>query len=111
MRHTQQTWRQVLTSTGGDRKTLVTKHEELTKEVEKLRTELAAYSEYDPIELDKKIEDTRRSRAAAERFTEHIYCMEGWLKELVHDRDSLLATLKSLYGDEWDDEEGGLREF
>ncbi|KAF2630803.1 meiotic nuclear division protein 1 [Macroventuria anomochaeta] len=102
---------ELLAETGGDRKTLVTKHEDLTKEVEKLRTELAAYSEYDPIELDKKIEDTRRSQAAADKFTEHIYCMEGWLKERVSDREGQVGVLRELYGDEWDDEDGGLHEL
>lgn len=111
MRYTQDANTLSLTSTGGDRKALLTKHEDLTKEVEKLRVELAAYSEYDPIELDKKIEDTRRSRAAADKFTEHIYCMEGWLREWVPERESQLLTLKDLYGDEWDEEEGGLREL
>lgn len=101
----------MLTSAGCDRKTLVTRHEELSEEVEKLRTELAAYSEYDPVELDKKIEDTRRSRAAADKFTEHIHCMEGWLKERVPDREGQVGVFKELYGDEWDDEDGGLREF
>ncbi|KAJ4347468.1 hypothetical protein N0V95_005389 [Ascochyta clinopodiicola] len=96
---------------GGDRKTLVAKHGDLTKQVEKLRTELAAYSDYDPVELDRKIEDTQRLRAAADRFTEHIYCMEGWLKERVLDRESQGRVLKELYGDEWDEEEGGLREL
>lgn len=100
-----------MTSAGGNRKTLLKTHEELTKEVEKLRTELAAYSEYDPIELDKKIEDTTRSRAAADKFTEHIYCMEGWLKAHVLDREGQICILKELYGDEWEDEDGGLREL
>ncbi|UPX18134.1 uncharacterized protein EKO05_0008447 [Ascochyta rabiei] len=98
-------------SPGGDRRTLVAKHEDLTKQVEKLRTELAAYSDYDPVELDKKIDDTQRLRAAADRFTEHIYCMEGWLKERVLDRESQTRALKELYGDEWDEDEGGLREL
>ncbi|UPX18133.1 uncharacterized protein EKO05_0008447 [Ascochyta rabiei] len=102
---------EVLAETGGDRRTLVAKHEDLTKQVEKLRTELAAYSDYDPVELDKKIDDTQRLRAAADRFTEHIYCMEGWLKERVLDRESQTRALKELYGDEWDEDEGGLREL
>ncbi|KAH6612637.1 Mnd1 family-domain-containing protein [Boeremia exigua] len=96
---------------GEDRKTLIAKHDELTKEVEKLRKELAAYSEYDPVELDKKIEEIRQSRAAAEKFTEHIYCMESWLKARVPDRESQIGALKEIYGDEWDDEDGGLREL
>lgn len=96
---------------GGDRKALVTKHEELAQEVEKLRTELAAYSEFDPVKLDKKREDTRRSRAAADKFTEHIYCMESWLKERVSDRECQIGILRDLYGDEWDEEDEGLREL
>jgi ribosomal protein L10 len=101
----------LLTFLGADRKTLVAKQEDLVKEVEALRTALAAYSDYDPVELEKKIEDTRRSRATAEKFTEHIYCMEGWLKEQVVDRDSQVTALSGIYGDEWDEEEGGLREL
>lgn len=96
---------------GADRQTLVARHEALVVQVEKLRVELAAYSEYDPVELDKRVEDTKRARAAADRFTEHIYCMEGWLKERVPDRESQIGALRDLYGDEWDEEEGGLREL
>lgn len=100
-----------LTVAGGTRKALITKHEGLTREVEKLRVEFAAYSEFDPVELDKKIEDTRRSRAAADKFTEHIYCMESWLKERIPDRETQVVVLSDLYGDEWDEEDGGLREL
>ncbi|OSS55160.1 hypothetical protein B5807_01733 [Epicoccum nigrum] len=101
----------LLAETGGDRKALARKHDELNHQVEELRKELATYSEYDPIELDKKIEDTRRLQEAAERFTEHIYCMESWLKERVLDRESQVCILKDYYGEEWDDEDGGLREL
>ena len=100
-----------VTQTGGDRKALVKKHDELNQQVEQLRKELATYSEHDPVELDKKIEDTRRLQEAAERFTEHIYCMESWLKERVLDRESQVCILKDYYGEEWDDEDGGLREL
>ncbi|KAF1929592.1 meiotic nuclear division protein 1 [Didymella exigua CBS 183.55] len=101
----------LLAETGGDRKALVAKHEGLSKEVERLRTELAAYSEFDPVELDKKIHNARRSRAAADKFTEHIYCMESWLKDRIPDRESQVGVLRDLYGDEWDEEDGGLREL
>jgi hypothetical protein len=38
--------------------------------------------------------------------------MEGWLKEnLCGDRDALLQFQMSLYGDEFDEEERGLREL
>lgn len=96
---------------GADRETLVKQHGALETQVQKLRTELAAYSEYDPVELERKIEDTVRERAKAEKFSEHIYCMEGWLRERVPDRESQVSALKQLYGDEWDEEDGGLREL
>ncbi|KAF3005772.1 hypothetical protein E8E13_007236 [Curvularia kusanoi] len=101
----------LLAGTGGDRKALVIKHDELHHHVEKLRLELATYSEHDPVELSRKTEETRRLRAAVEQSTEHIYCMEGWLKERVLDRESQVCFLKECYGEEWDDEDGGLREL
>lgn len=92
-------------------KALVTDHEQLTQQVDRLRAELVIYSEHDPVELEKKIEDTKRLRTAAEKYTEHIYCMEGWLKEHVQERAVQVFLLKDYYNDEWDDEEGGLREL
>lgn len=87
------------------------KHEELVQQVDKLRAELATYSEHDPVELSKKAEETTRLRIAAEKFTEGICCMEGWLRDRVLERAIQAGLLKELYGDEWDDEDGGLREL
>jgi hypothetical protein len=87
-------------------------HADLTKTLEKLRTELATYSEHDPVEMEKKAEETKQARIDAEKFTDHICSMEGWLKEnLCSDRDALLQFQMSLYGDEFDEEERGLREL
>ncbi|EAT88887.2 hypothetical protein SNOG_03682 [Parastagonospora nodorum SN15] len=92
----------VLTETGGDRKTLITKHGDLTKELDKLRTELAAYSEQDPVEVEKKAAETQKARDEA---------MESWIKKQgIMAPADLEVVLKMLYGDEYDEEEGGLRD-
>jgi hypothetical protein len=99
-------------SEGDDRKTLITKHADLTKTLERLRIELAAYSEHDPVEMEKKADETKRARFDADKFTDHILSMESWLKEnLGGDREALLQVQRGLYGDEFDEEERGLREL
>ncbi|KAF2281009.1 meiotic nuclear division protein 1 [Westerdykella ornata] len=98
--------------TGGDRKTLITRHAELTKELEVLRKELAAYSEHDPVEMERKSLETRKFRDDAEKYTDHILSMEGWLKEQMGgDREQMANIMRECYGDEFDEEEGGLREL
>jgi hypothetical protein len=101
-----------LMNSGGDRKTLIAKHADLTKEVEQLRMELAAYSEQDPVEVERMAAETQKARNDAEKFTDHIYSMEGWIKNLCcGDLASLTETKKLLYQDEFDEDEGGLREL
>jgi hypothetical protein len=102
----------VLIVIGGDRKTLIAKHADLTKELEQLRTELAAYSEQDPVEVERKAAETQKARNDAEKFTDQIYSMEGWIKTMCSgDPASLLETKRMLYQDEFDEEELGLREL
>jgi predicted nuclease with TOPRIM domain len=99
-------------STGGDRQTLITKHADLTKELEKLRTELAAYSEQDPVEMEKKDAETQQSRLDADKFTDQILVMQSWLKQTIgQDAENFLNLLKSVYDEEYDEEEQGLREL
>jgi hypothetical protein len=87
-------------------------HADLVKTLERLRVELATYSEHDPVEMEKRAEETTQARVDAERFTDHISSMEGWLKDnLCGDRDAFFQFQKNLYGDEFDEEERGLREL
>jgi hypothetical protein len=84
----------------------------LTKELEKLRTELAAYSEQDPVEVEKKAAETQKARSDAEKTTDHIYSMESWIRNHTSaDPGLTVHVLKTLYDDEYDEEEGGLREL
>ena len=78
-----------------------------------MRTELAAYSEHDPVELDKKATETRQARLDADMFTDQIFAMQGWFKQHLgcSRGEDFLDMLKMLYGDEYDDEEQGLREL
>lgn len=102
----------VISFPGCDRKTLITKHDDLSKDLEKLRTELAAYSEQDPVEVEKKAAETQQARADAEKFTDHIYSMEGWIqKQCALDQVAMALFRESNYGDEFDIEAGGLREL
>lgn len=96
---------------GDDRKTLIGRHADLTKSLEKLRTELAAYSEHDPVEMEKKAAETKQARLDAEKFTDHILSIEGWLRDAVGDREALFQLQQAVYGDEFDEEERGLREL
>lgn len=84
----------------------------MTKELETLRTELAAYSEQDPVEVEKKATEIQKARADAEKFTDQIYSMEGWIKSQYSGApDDLANVLRMLYDDEYDEEDGGLREL
>jgi hypothetical protein len=95
-----------------DRASLITKHAGLTKGLEQLRQELAAYSEQDPIEVDKKKNEAQQYQTEVDRYTDQILSMEGWLKErLSGDAEQMMQTKRMLYGDEYDEEEGGLREL
>lgn len=96
---------------GEDRKTLIIKHSDLTKELEGLRLELSAYSEQDPVEIEKKYREAAQYRSDTEKWTDKIMSMEGWLKEQTGgDKEAMSALMRMCYGDDFDEEEGGLRE-
>lgn len=91
---------------------MISKHGDLVKELDKLRTELAAYSEQDPVEVEKKAAETQKAREDASNSTDQIYSMEGWLKDQGSGNPAdMVLIFKMLYGDEYDEDEGGLREL
>jgi hypothetical protein len=84
----------------------------LVKALEDLRKDLVAYSEHDPVEMDKKNGQAQKHKADAEVFTDHILSMEGWLKEHTGgDKEQMSNIMRMCYGDEFDEEEGCLREL
>jgi hypothetical protein len=102
----------MLMEVGSDRKTMTLKHAELSKELDRLRVELAAYSENDPVEVEKRKGEVDKSKLDVEKFTEQIQEMESWFKKQTGgDKEQFKAMKKNWYGDEFDEEEGGLREL
>lgn len=92
---------------GQDREGLTTHHIQLQEDIAALRAELATYSDTDPVEMRRKMEESEGLRAEAERETEKIYCLEQYYLELTgHDREGLEQVRKILYGDEYRDGEG-----
>lgn len=96
---------------GESREELTATKVELESEVKLLRKELAAYSDDDPTELERKKKETQGFKADAEQYSEEIYSMEGWFKNAGTDEESMNMLRMSMYGDEFDAEEGGLKEL
>ena len=97
---------------GGDsREDLVTSRSELDKEVKALQKQLAAYSDTDPTELERKKKEIEAFKGEAEQYTDEIYAMEGWFKKIGQDEDGMKKMRLGMYGDEVDEEEGMLREL
>jgi hypothetical protein len=62
--------------------------------------------------MDKKKEETRKFKEEAEKYTDHILSMQGWLKDSTGgDKEQMSGIMRQCYGDEFDEEEGGLREL
>ena len=62
--------------------------------------------------MDKKKDETQHFRNETEKYTDQILSMEGWLKEHAGgDKEQMSNIMRMCYGDEFDEEEGGLREL
>lgn len=62
--------------------------------------------------MEKKSSETQQFRSEVEKYTDQILSMEGWLKEQIGgDVDQLDNLKREHYGDEYDEEEGGLRDL
>lgn len=96
---------------GCDRQSLLEEHAEAAKEVERLKKELAEYREKDPVEVEKRKKEALELKEKAGRWTDQVLDMEGWLKaQLGMDRETLILFKREMYGDEFDEEEEGLKE-
>jgi hypothetical protein len=101
---------EMLDGSGESREALLGSKRLLEGEVEGLRSELATYSNNDPVELEKKGREAAEWKAVAELCTDDIYSMEKWLKDTTGGGEALGAMLRDTYGSEWDEEAGGLKE-
>lgn len=96
---------------GETREELLSMKKLLEAETAALRRELATYSDNDPTELEQKIKDAAEWKVAAEEFTDDIYSMEGWLKDMMGGAEAHNAMLQETYGNEYDEEIRGLKEL
>jgi len=80
---------EMLDGDGMDRKALLEAHEEHLKELEVLNRQLALYSESDPAEVLRKVEETQRLKEVAHTWTERIECLECFLAGILNDRTEL----------------------
>ena len=102
---------EMLDESGESREHLLGSKRLLESEIEVLRRELATYSENDPTELERKGREAVEWKGVAEQCTDDIYSMEQWLKDTTGGGEALGAMLREMYGSEWDDEAGGLKEL
>ena len=96
---------------GESREELSAARSELNMELKVLQKELAAYSDTDPTELERKKKEIAVFWREAEQFTDEIYAMEGWFKKLGQSEEGLKTMRMGMYGEELDEEEGVLREL
>ena len=81
--------------------------------MEPLHKELAGYSGSDPVEMEKKRQRAVVLNKEAEKWTEQIQSIEEYIKKelLGGDKGQLLLMKRDWYGDEFDEEELGLKEL
>ncbi|KAH7364206.1 meiotic nuclear division protein-like protein 1 [Rhexocercosporidium sp. MPI-PUGE-AT-0058] len=91
----------LLEGNGMDRKTLLETHGLLLKETEALDRELACYSDNDPAEIQRKIEETKRLKDSAIRWTDNIESLESYIGTLATDRNQMTEIMLAACGDEY----------
>ncbi|KAH8815163.1 meiotic nuclear division protein 1 [Xylogone sp. PMI_703] len=85
---------------GMDRKTLLETHDVLLKEIEALGGELACYSDNDPTDVLRKLEEIERLKEVAMKWTDNIEAVQSFLLTLT-DRDSVASIMQKTCGDEY----------
>ena len=62
--------------------------------------------------MDKKKREIQQARNVSEKYTDQILTMESWLNQQTGgDKEAMVGLKRMCYGDEFDEEEGGLREL
>ena len=69
--------------------------------MEALDKELALYSDNDPTEVLLKVEETKKLKASAVKWTDNIESLECYISSIVTDRTQLADIMKEACGDEY----------
>jgi len=103
---------EMLMEAGQDRDSMLNLHADLSKELDAARTELAGYSNNDPVEIERRKAKLVEDRVLLEALTDAIYSMESWFKQRIGgDRAQMAGMKQRWYGTEYDEEAGGLRDI
>lgn len=86
---------------GVDRKALLEIHGGLMKELEELDRELARYSDNDPEEVRRKVEETKRLKDSAMRWTDNIDALESFIGAKTGDRTATAQVMEQACGEEY----------
>jgi hypothetical protein len=92
---------EMLEGNGMDRKVLLEAHGTLLKEAELFNKELASYSDSDPAEIQRKMEEVKNLRASAFKWTDNIEALECMLMDLTKDRNQTAGIMEKGCGDDY----------
>lgn len=92
---------------GEEREGLVRRQEGLGGEVGALRRELETFKDGDPGEVERKRREVEGLRRGAERWTDNLMLVEGYLGRLMGgDRGAMEELRRMVYGEEYVEGEG-----
>lgn len=98
---------EILDDSAMSRDELMAAHVQLTKEVRLLESELEGYKGNDPTELLRLQNETKSMEDSAERWTDNIETVLGWLKnEKQVDREGISGMMAECGGEDWVPGEG-----
>jgi Mnd1 HTH domain len=89
-----------------DRKALLEVYDALLKEAGILDGELSCYSDSDPTEVQRDMEEIKNLKASAIRWTDNIEALECMLGDLTKDRHQTAEIMHHTCGDEYVPGEG-----
>jgi len=101
----------MLDDTEMDRQTAMELQSKLTNEVKELQKEVDLYRDLDPAVLQERKREVRRTKDKLETVTDNICAMETEIKKVIYGRKEQQEQFKNWYGDEWSEDDGGLREL
>ena len=91
----------------GEREALEGKVWALEEEVKGLKKELEVYKDADPGELERKQAEVEGFKARAERWTDNLFLVEGYIERLMGgSKEGMEALRRECYGQEYIEGEG-----
>ena len=97
---------EMLEGNGMGRKSLLEAHDALLKEMGRLEKELACYSDIDPAEMLRKMEETKKLKASAHIWTDNLEALQCMLQNVINDRAEVGRHMARACGDEYEIGEG-----